>query len=195
MKFFSKQEIKTIGVILFIIAFISFFNFRVSIRRARDNQRKNDLGTLQSALGEYKQNVGIFPLSSEDGKIIACKGEDTYFDEELKTWKNIKPCDWGKDSLKDLSDSNDLIFMSPIPIDPKNLDGLSFRYISNGKRYQLFAHLEGKDEAEYNVIIEKRGIACGSEICNYGRAYSTTPLDKSIEEYENEISEKEKLKN
>jgi len=193
MKFFTKNELKIIGSILLFISIISFFNFRISIRRARDNQRKNDLGTLQSALEKYASATGMFPLSSPDGKIIACVGPDTYFDEELLTWVNVKACDWGKDDLEDFaSDEDKTIFMSPIPIDPKNLDGVSFIYLSNGKRYQLLAHLEGEDEAEYNYDIKKRDIMCGNEVCNYGRAFSNTPLDKSIEEYENELIEKMK---
>ena len=189
MKFFSKKEIKIVGIILFLIAFVSFFNFRVSIRRARDNQRKNDLGTLQSALENYNHATGMFPLSSSDGKILACKGSDTYFDEEKQTWVNIKVCDWGKDDLADFSDPDNPVFMSPIPIDPKNLDGISFIYLSNGKRYQLLAHLEGKDEAEYNPKVEARAIMCGDEVCNYAKAFSSTPIDISVEEYENQLLE------
>ena len=189
MKFFNKEQIKTVGIILFLIAFISFFNFRVSIRRARDNQRKNDLGTLQSALESYHNATSTFPLSSSDGKILACKGDDTYFDEEKQIWVNIKACDWGKNDLADFSDPHSPVFMSPIPTDPKNLDGISFIYLSNGKRYQLLAHLEGKDEAEYNPKVEARAIMCGNEICNYARAFSKTPLDISIGEYENQLLE------
>lgn len=187
MKFFSKKELKIIGSILFIISFISFFNFRISIRRARDNQRKNDLGVLQSSLEKYNHMVGVFPLSSEDGKILACRGDDTYFDQKLKVWVNVKACVWGKDVLRDFSETE--ILMNPIPTDPKNEEGMSFLYISNGTRYQVFAHLEGKDEAEYDTKIEQRGLMCGNEVCNYGRTYGSTPLDKSLEEYENELSE------
>lgn len=190
MKFFSNKELKIVGSILLIIAFISFFNFRISIRRARDNQRKNDLGVLQSSLEKYNRIVGIFPLSTEDGKIMACKDDDTYFDKKLKIWVNVKACNWGNDVLRDFSESESEILMNPIPTDPKNEEGLSFLYISNGTRYQVFAHLEGKDEAEYDPLIEKRGLMCGNQICNYGRTYGSTPLDKSLEEYENELLKK-----
>ncbi|MFH1970890.1 MAG: hypothetical protein ABIJ05_00700 [Patescibacteria group bacterium] len=190
MKFFTKSELKIVGSILFIIFVISFFNFRISNRRARDNQRKNDLGTLQSALDTYNQSMGTFPLSSSDGKIVACMGSDTYFDKEIQTWINVKVCEWGKDKLQTLSDHDGVVFMDPIPSDPKNLDGISFLYLSNGKRYQLFTYLEGTDEAEFNSIIQARNLSCGNQICNYGRAYSSTPLDKTIEEYENELLKK-----
>lgn len=194
MKFFTKQELKIVGIILFTISLISFFNFRISIRRARDNQRKNDFGTLQRALEDYSYSVGIVPFSSEDGKILACKDETTYFDEEKKTWVNIKPCEWGEDSLEDFTDSESSVFMNPIPMDPQNLQGVSFVYLSNGKRFQILGHLEGKDEPEYDSTIEARNIMCGSKICNYGRAYDT-PLDISIEEYENKLQDKLKKKN
>lgn len=194
MNFFSKNELKIVGSILFIISFISFFNFRLSIRRARDNQRKNDLTMLKFALGEYNRYMGAYPLSSDNGKIIACKGNDTYFDEVLKTWVNLRACDWGKDNLVNISDSDIPIFISPIPIDPKNMEGISFTYLSDGARCQLLAYLEGVDEAEFDPIIQKRNINCGNKICNFGIAPGNTPLDISLEEYENQLLEKEILK-
>lgn len=192
MKFFTKKELKMISSILFVISVISFFNFRISIRRARDNQRKNDLGTLQIALEGYRNITGSFPLNSPDGKILACKGPDTYFDKETESWINFKSCEWGEDELRVFSEFGDSTFINYLPIDPKNSDGSSFLYLSNGRRYQLLAHLEGTDEAEYDPKIEARGLKCGNKICNYGRSFGSTPLDKSIEEYENELEEQTK---
>jgi type II secretory pathway pseudopilin PulG len=191
MNFFNKKEIKMISSVLVFISIISFFNFRISIKRARDNQRKNDLGTLQSALEKFNNLTGTFPQNSPDGKIIACKGSDTHYDKKTLTWVNVKPCEWGKDVLEDYSDSESPILMNPLPIDPKNLEGISFLYLSNGKRYQLYAYLESEDDPEFNLAIQSRNLKCGNMICNYGRAFSNTPLDKSLEEYENELLEKE----
>lgn len=189
MKFFDKKELKMIGSILLVISIISFFNFRVSIRRARDNQRKNDLGTLQSSLERYHNYTGTYPLNSPDGRILSCMGDDTFYNEKTKTWENIRPCDWGKDNLYDFTDQDNPIFMEPIPIDPKNMEGISFTYLSNGTRFQLLAYLESSDEAEFDLAIQKRNINCGNMICSYGRATGNTPLDKSIDEYENELLE------
>lgn len=187
IKPFSKNEIKYVGGVLLVIFILSFFNFRISIRRARDNQRKNDLGTLQGSLEKYNQKTGIYPLSTEDGKIISCKDENTIYDPKTDTWENVKACEWGKDALYDFRDTELSYIMNPIPNDPKNLEGKKFVYLSNGKRFQLLGYLEGEDEPEFNLKVKERKIDCGGVICNYGRASGSTPLDKSIEEYENEL--------
>jgi len=192
MKFFSKEEIKVLGAILFTIILVSFFNFRVSLRRDRDNQRKNDLGTLQQAIEKFGHDFGGYPPSSPDGKIIACKDENTHFDEEFNSWINVAACQWGKDPLADFADSGYPAYMNPLPIDPQNLKGVSFIYLSTTKNYQLLGFLEGSGEAEYDSQIEARGIKCGTQICNYGRSNSKTPLDKTLEEYENELEQKRK---
>lgn len=192
MKFFNKSEIKTVSIILFFIFIACFFNFRISIRRARDNTRKNDFNALVTTLQKYQSAFGEFPLSSDNGKILACKGDNTVFDKKLDKWINLRECEWAKDSLADFSDPRYPPDETFLPADPYKEKGLNYIYLSNGSRYQLLAHLEGKDEAEYDVKIEARGISCGNDLCNYGIGFSSTPLDKSIEEYENEIIEKEK---
>ena len=54
--------------------------------------------------------------------------------------------------------------------------------------------LEGKgNEIGFDEAIIGRNLPCGEEICNFGRAFSVTPLDKSIQEYENELLQ-DKLK-
>lgn len=189
MKFFTKKELKVIFLIFFIMSVVSFFNFRVSIRRERDSQRKNTMGELLSALQKYHDYSGVYPLSSPDGKILACKTEDTFYDKEEKEWKNLRPCEWGVDSLFVIYVENNPVVMETIATDPKSSEGIFFTYFSNGDRFQILAHLEGEDEPEFDLNILKRNIGCGNEICNYGRASGDTPLDLSIEEYENELSE------
>ena len=78
-------------------------------------------------------------------------------------------------------------FLPAVPRDPESVNGVDYIYLSNGSRYQVYASLEDKKQDEYEVNIEKRNISCGARICNFGRAYGETPLDKSLEEYENEI--------
>lgn len=78
-------------------------------------------------------------------------------------------------------------FLPAVPKDPQTAKGLNYLYISNGRRYQILASLEEKNQDEYDSAIEARNLSCGIRICNFGRAYGVTPLDKSLEEYENEI--------
>lgn len=193
MKFFTKKEVLAIGLIFGFIFLISFSNFKVSLRKARDLQRKNDLRTLYDGLNAYQKDWNNFPFSS-DGKIVACKGADTYQDEEGLVY-NLYPCEWGKDSLKDVFDTTYPSYINLLPQDPQAETGAHYLYLSNGGRFQVYTALEGKDEAEYDPAVIKRNLDCGGgRICNMGMGYGNTPVDKSIEEYENELLELEKAK-
>lgn len=201
MKFFSKIELKAIGIILLFIFVISFFNFDIAIRRSRDAQRREDLGAIYNALGKYQRAFGYFPISSSDGRIKACKPDN--FEMLLDTLSQgsefdiegymeaLLPCRWGVDALKDIGDDEFPPFMEAIPVDPGRDENINYTYLSNGRLFQIYAYLEGEDtEIGYSEAIVGRDLACGIEICNFGRAFGKTPLDKSLEEYENELSEK-----
>jgi len=192
MKFFTKREILGIVLIFGFIFLISFSNFKVSLRKARDFQRKNDLRTIYNGLSAYQKDWNVFPLSLE-GKIVACKGSDTFKNEKGQVF-NLYPCGWGKDALKDVFDPTYPPYISLLPYGPQQDKEAGYLYLSNGKRFQIYAALEGQDEAEYDPAIVKRNLKCGERICNVGLGYGNTPLDKSIEEYENELLEKEKSK-
>jgi predicted HNH restriction endonuclease len=73
--------------------------------------------------------------------------------------------------------------MSILPRDPDYKKGAAYLYLSDGVRYQIYASMEGKDEAEIDPKIIARGLMCGNRVCNIGRSYSV-PTDISIEEYD-----------
>lgn len=150
MNFFTKEELKALMIIFAVLFAISIPNFVLSIKRARDVTRKDDIRDLAQAAQEFQEKYLFFP--------------------EIP------------DPL--------IEFLPAIPKDPQSSKGLEYIYISNGRRFQIFASLEDKKQDEYNTAVEARGISCGTRICNFGRAYGKTPLDKSLEEYENEINEK-----
>ncbi len=185
MKFFSKSEFKAVLIIFAGLIIISFPNFVVSLRRARDAQRKADIGSIQDALYKYQADFGTFPLSI-DGKIAACEPVSFKEVSGIKT-PVFSPCDFGKAALTDLSDSSYPPYMKLIPNDPQKSKGYSYYYLSNGSRFQIYGALEGKSEDEYDESIIKRGLLCGEKICNFGKSFSKTPLNISIEEYENSI--------
>lgn len=213
MKLFSKSEALVVITTLVVVAIVSFFNFRVALRRARDYQRKEDVRNIAQALETYHSDFGFLPLSSDDGRILACVDEKTREMFGLQT-DNLKsfiqnyvlglsdaketfsfiPCRWGEDALEDVSDPSYPDYLSRIPVDPQNDYGVKYRYISNGRRFQILAHLEGIDEAEYDPAIVARGVMCGTQVCNFGRHFNS-PLDKSVEQYENELRELEEQNN
>lgn len=144
MKFFTKTEAKVVAGILLVIFIFSFFNFRVALRRARDNERKNDLGDIAKLLDDYKNKNSIYPPN--------------------------------------------LTLLKNAPKDPGTPSGYSYLYYTDGKFFQLYASLEGPDEPEIDQRVVGRNIKCGNYICNFGKTSgSDVPLDKSLEEYENEL--------
>jgi hypothetical protein len=185
MKFFDNSEFKAILIIFACLLVISTPNFIVSLRRARDAQRKADIGGIQDALFRYQADFGTFPLSI-DGKIAACEPVSYKEVAGIKT-PVFSACDFGKSSLADLSDSSYPSYMKLIPNDPESTKGRSYYYFSTGSRFQIYGSLEGKSEDEYDESIVKRGLACGSETCNFGKSSGKTPLNISIEDYENSI--------
>lgn len=187
MKFFSKEEALVIICILIVLAGVSAGNFRIAARRARDAQRKNDIGALTNALNSFANDFGVYPLSSSDGNILACRPEVHV--ENGKTRVSYETCEWGKDGLRDELTPDFPPYLSSLPSDPQNQAGVGYLYLSNGRRFQVFAHLEGEDEDEFEPRIVARGLSCGSQVCNFGLS-SGVPLDKSIETYENELLEK-----
>ncbi|OGM03931.1 hypothetical protein A3E15_00320 [Candidatus Woesebacteria bacterium RIFCSPHIGHO2_12_FULL_42_9] len=187
MKFFTKQEALAVVAILLAIILISLQNFRTSLRRARDAQRKNDIGAIANGISRYGNDFAVYPLASGDGKILACRPEvsTNKVGEEIV---EFEPCIWGKDSLRDALDLTYPSYIEALPSDPEGDLGISYLYLSSGQNYQVYAALEGVDEAEYDPNIVARNLTCGMRICNFGRS-SGVPLDKSIEEYENELLE------
>lgn len=190
MHFFNKEELIAILFIFGILMIVSIPNFSLSIKRARDSSRKDDMGSLQAALDNYFADFGEYPKSTSDGRIIGCKapGSIVRRDAKGKLLVDYVPCEWGKDSLVNPIDYSRKPYISPIPNDPQKLQGMTYFYISNGLRYQLYGSLEDTSQNEYDKRIVARGISCGARRCNFGRASGNTPLDISIEEYEDELN-------
>ncbi len=182
MKNFTRSEIKAILIIFFFLFVISLPNFIVSLRRARDAQRKADIGSIQDALFKYQADFGYFPLAI-DGKIAACEPVSYKEVNGVKT-PVFSACEYGMSSLRDLSDSSYPAYMNIIPNDPKNGQGRTYYYFSNTGRFQIYGSLEGESEDEYDEDIVSRGINCGEKLCNFGKSSGKTPLNMSLEEYE-----------
>ncbi len=133
MKFFDNPELKAILVILTFLVVISTPNFIVSLRRARDAQRKADIGGVQDALYRYQADFGTFPLSI-NGK-IAPSAPVSYVEVGGIKTPVFSACKWGESSLADLSDSSYPPYMKLIPNDPVKDKGRSYYYFSNGSKF------------------------------------------------------------
>ncbi|KKQ75395.1 MAG: hypothetical protein US96_C0012G0024 [Candidatus Woesebacteria bacterium GW2011_GWB1_38_5b] len=173
---FSKKEFRAVVIILLILSTAVFLNMQTALRRARDAQRKADIRNIYNALVAFQSENGHFPFS-ENGQIIGC-GEET----DEKGNPIFHACEWGWEGLADLN---------RVPGDPLHHSGYRYNYISNGRRYQIFASLESDEEPEYDLKVKARNLACGEKICNFGLGYSNAPLDRTLEQYEAEERKKE----
>ncbi len=189
MKPFTKNELFGLGVVFLVLIGVSTPNFIASIKRARDQVRRDDMAALEGAMAEYLKDFGSLPVSSPDGKIMACKkpGDAVEIDSKGRLLVNLIPCEWGRDSIVDLTPGSAKVYLDKIPQDPDTKKGVAYVYLSDGKRYQIFTSFEVKAQAEYDPKIVIRNISCGTRICNVGRAYNC-PIDKSIEEYDQELN-------
>jgi type II secretory pathway pseudopilin PulG len=187
MKPFSKPEIISLGLIFLILVVISVPNFIVSLRRARDQVRRDDLGALVHVLDLYNSDLGEYPPASSDGRIMDCEkpGDKPVKNKEGRWVINAIPCDWGKDAFLNLI--NGKVYMQIFPQDPQSKEGVKYLYFTDGDRYQIYAAMEGRDEAEIDPKIIARNLMCGTKVCNVGRSYAV-PIDISIEEYDKTIN-------
>lgn len=185
---FTKHESIAVSFILLVIISATSLNLLVSLRRSRDNQRKSDIRAIQEALSKYQNDFAIIPLA-DNSKIAACEG---YLDQE--SIYHYSACQWGEDSLKDLTDASYAPYLEKIPRDPHYNKGVEYRFESNGRRFQIFTALEGEDEPEYDEEVIARNLKCGSKICNFGLGLSDTPVNITLDEYERILEEKEEMK-
>jgi hypothetical protein len=183
MKPFTKPEAISLIIIFLVLIAVSIPNFIISLRRARDQVRRDDMGTLIHDLDEYAADNRSVPLASSDGRILDClKPGDKPFQDKRGFWiVNPIPCDWGKDALTDLITGK--VYTAILPRDPEYQKGYSYMYFSDGNRYQIYATMEGRDEPEVDPKIVALGLRCGKNICNVGRSYNV-PTDITIEEYD-----------
>jgi type II secretory pathway pseudopilin PulG len=190
VKPFTKNEIFGLGAVFLILIGVSTPNFIASIKRARDQVRRDDMAAIEVAMSMYLKDFGSLPSSSPDGRIMACKkpGDKVEVDSKGRLLVNLIPCKWGRDSIIDLTPGSTKVYLDKIPQDPDTKKGVTYVYFSDGKRYQIFTSFEVRKQAEYDLRVVARNIACGTRICNVGRSYNC-PIDKSIEEYAKEIGQ------
>ncbi|HWA51755.1 MAG TPA: hypothetical protein VG895_01715 [Patescibacteria group bacterium] len=130
----------------------------------------------------------IFVLSYFNFGVANARGRDNERENDLSDISKM---------LESYKDTNSIYppSLSGLPNAPKDPGtplGYSYSYFTDGKFYQLYASLERTDEAEYNQTIHNLSLKCGNFICNYGISASNVPLDKTLQEYENELDAKNK---
>ncbi|MFC1710220.1 hypothetical protein ACFL0F_01070 [Patescibacteria group bacterium] len=181
MKLFKRQEILGVAVILFAITLITYINILISLRNERDLIRNLDVSAIAKGVVMYNSDYGFYP-TSKDGKILACADENTsvlkdenkqpvYFSKSAKKpmLKNLIVCEWGQDALLDVTDTSYPSYITTIPKDPRQENGYSYLYLSDGDNFQILGSFEGKSQDEYDSKIKALKISCGAKICNFGK--------------------------
>lgn len=125
---FTLLELIIVMVIISILAVIVSSTFVTSTRRGRDSRRKNDLRAVANALESYYNDHGQYPpdpvAGLYNGLMNGCGST------------NLQGCPWGGQ----FQDSTGTLYMVLIPKDP--LPSQTYYYLSTGKSYELYAHLE-----------------------------------------------------
>lgn len=188
MKPFTKNELVAVLIIFLVLIGISAPNFVISLRRARDQTRRDDIGSIQGVLTDYFADFGEFPSASPDGKIMACKkpGDKVEIDERGRLKVDFIPCEWGKDGIFDLTPDSHKVYLSSLPRDPDDKKGVKYFYFSDGSRFQILASFEVKEQADYDPKIVARKIMCGTKICNVGKDFGC-PSFKTLETCEKTV--------
>jgi hypothetical protein len=174
MKFLnlSTTEKWFTGITILIIAGFTFFNLQISIRKSRDFQRKEDVNNITKIVSMFQDKYGSLPASSPDGRIVGCNPRSNG-----KGGFDFEPCPWGDEIMPGVR----------VPVDPQNNARRSYRYIADGKRYQVYGSLESPEEPEYDPSVVKLNLSCNyggtRYICNFGRAPEKVPVNMSLEEY------------
>ncbi len=176
---FTLSELLGVLAILAAIGGLVLFNFQSAQVKARDEQRKANARAIVHALEQYHKDVGNFPLSSNDGKLMACRKEG----------EEVIPCRWGVDKLVNPSSASAAAYLNPIPLDPKQGQGFSSFYLSDGSTFQIFASLESRNDPERSAVIEQWGLVCGRVVCNHGITLSRAPVKELLE-----ITDEEEMK-
>lgn len=176
-----KESLRVFLVFLLVLV-VSFYGFSEAKKRERDVKRNADISLVAQALEAYRQAFGYYPEVSDDGRIIACAGEDT---KVLKDQNglgvrepgavrdklvNLVPCDWGKDALRDALDGNYPAFLEIIPQDPLSDKGYSYRYEFKDGKYYVYVSYETRRMPDYNKNILLQKIKCGIVFCNAARS-------------------------
>ncbi len=127
-KAFTFVELIVVVTILGILSTLWFISYTSGLWDARDSTRKSDIASIKSALKQYKQSRGSYPIPSPgDNFNLTVTGSINVATQ----WK--------------LNNNVTLSTLDNIPTDPKAKVHYMYSITSNRQEYQLAATLENED--------------------------------------------------
>ena len=158
-KGFTLLELLVVMMLIGILVAIGTGGFVQTQIKARDAQRKNDLGQLQRALESYLNDHGRYP-ADDAGQIQVPNGVGTV------------TIAWGEP----FKDENNTVYMVKL-IKDRTSPIREYYYRSNtaGTKYQLFAALENSEDKNHFSLelvdsLAAENVSCGQRDCVYGIA-------------------------
>lgn len=149
-KGFTLIELLVVIAILGILVTLGLGSYMSAQIKSRDAKRKANLSQIAQSLELYNNDKGKYPMGSS-GQMYGCGAGA------------ISACTWGVSVFSDTTTNT--IYMVKLPADPA---AYSYYYVSNGKNYQLYAHLENTKDSGLLTNITYT-TQCDGE-CNYGIA-------------------------
>lgn len=135
---FTLVELLIVLAILAMLATIGFGQYSTSQTKARDAQRKADVGNIARALEMYYNDFGVFPEDDGGGLISVDKDGDGTNDD----------LEWGESF-----ETDEAIYMKELPKDPHADNGSEWDYCYDAaddqSSYHLYAVLENEDDSDY----------------------------------------------
>ncbi len=148
---FTLVELLIVVVIIGILSVIGLNSFISAQLKARDSQRKSDLGTIAKALEMYYNDKGRYPAATNN---------------------QILDIDWGSSSgFTDTSITNGAVYLTKMPQDPGQYQYF-YATDAGGTYFQIYALLENTRDPLATVYA---ATDCGgSATCSFGLSSSNT---------------------
>lgn len=134
-KAFTLIELLVTISILAILAVVGMGQYRTSLIKARDSQRKSDLSNVSRALEMYYNDQGKYPESDSYGRIV------------VESDGSEVSLDWSSSFEVSIS-GQIIVYMKVLPQDPGS--DQEYCYESTAGEYGLFAILENEEDKEYH---------------------------------------------
>lgn len=155
---FTLIELLVVVALIMILSAVGLGAYTISTTRSYDTQRKSDLNQLAKALESFNSDIGRYPLSDVNGKILCYQKDVDVVTNPSCTTKLTVRIDGVVTSYITL------------PVDPDSSD--VYFYESDGNSFSLYTAIHNSEDKdllrdENGVIDNPYGVSCGVDYCNY----------------------------